>query len=336
MFKRILVPLDGSARAERALSVAARMARSSEGTIILIQAMNVSAIYGPALVPYSTVTPEMLENEQENAKSYLAQVAASPLLAGIATETFVDQGEAASVILAAAESYTADVIVLCSHGRSGFARWALGSVAEKIIHHAAIPVLVLREKGPMPAGPHPDPTMPLRVLVPLDGSVLAKAALEPAAMLIAALATPARGELHLIRIVPSKGRGAADYDLASQHARVYLEQTTEHLREGVTAPAVARLHVPITWSVVMADDVASALIGAAESGEEGSAISTRSDLIAMATHGRQGFQRWTMGSVTERVLHATRLPLLIVRPAAMQSKQKKQEATEKVASLERP
>src|SRR6266576_5329505 len=99
-------------------------------------------------------------------------------------------GQPAVNILSAVDTRNIDLVVLCSHGYTGMTRWVLGSVAEKVARHARVPVLILREGGPLPAGPHPDITRPLRALVALDGSAHAKAALEPPASLIAALAAP--------------------------------------------------------------------------------------------------------------------------------------------------
>jgi hypothetical protein len=112
-------------------------------------------------------------------------------------------------------------------------------------------------------------------------------------------------------------------------AKRYLSSTLDHLREGhvVTCPpdrvpAVADLKLTITWSVAVDSDVASALIRLAENGEdaEGSRVFGGCDIIVMAMHGYGGFQRWAMGSITERVLHATRLPLLIIRPEDIMDK----------------
>jgi len=82
---------------------------------------------------------------------------------------------------------------------------------------------------------------------------------------------------------------------------------------------VADLKLPITWSVTIDDDIAAGIIRVAEDGEgaEGVEVCDGSDVIVMATHGYSGLQRWAMGSITERVLHASRLPLLIVRPSDM-------------------
>jgi len=102
-------------------------------------------------------------------------------------------------------------------------------------------------------------------------------------------------------------------------AKGYLSATLDHIREGLVAPAIADLKLTITWSVAVDTDVAEGLIRVAENGEdaEGAGVFGGCDVIAMATHGYGGIQRWAMGSITERVLTATRLPLLIVRPPDM-------------------
>jgi len=107
-------------------------------------------------------------------------------------------------------------------------------------------------------------------------------------------------------------------------AKKYLSTTAEHLREGLIAPAVADLTLLVSWSVAVDTDVAEAIVRVAENGEdaEGAGVFGGCDVIAMATHGRSGIQRWAMGSITERVLHATKVPLLIVRPATMMEKSK--------------
>jgi len=329
MFKRILVPLDGSTRAERAIPVAARIARASSGAVILVRAVTGATGFLSALVGEAPVVHSVLDAEQAAAAAYLAGIKQAPELVGIATDPRVVSGPVAEVILAAAAAWQADLMVLCSHGYTGMTRWALGSVAEKVARHSLVPVLVLREAGPVPAGLHPDATRPLRALVPLDGSVLAKAALEPAASLMAALSAPAQGALHLVRVVKPVIADREEKDPEEQEhflykAKRYLAATVEHLRTGLVAPAVATLTLPVTWSVALDADVAGGIVRVAEHGEDaaGAGVFGRCDVIAMATHGLGGMQRWTMGSITERVLHATRLPLLIVRPPEMPDQSK--------------
>ncbi|HZR40574.1 MAG TPA: universal stress protein [Ktedonobacteraceae bacterium] len=321
MFKRILVPLDGSARAERALAVAARLAQASSGSIILLRVVSNTNELWIGELPPRTQGDSPFAPELTQAERYLAHVTVSPDLKAIPTETVTLVGSPAHVILSVASSYQADLILLCSHGYAGMTRWIMGSVAEKVARHALLPVLVLREGGPVPAGPHPDASRPLRVLVPLDGSAYAKAALLPAATLIAALAGPGQGAMHLLRVVPPPHEGKQDnrYAAALQKARGYLQLTVEHLREGWVASPVHRLNLTITWSVAVETDVAEALVRVAENGEdaEGAGVFGGCDVIALASHGRSGLQRWAMGNVAERVLAATKLPLLIVRPPEM-------------------
>ena len=327
MFQRILVPLDGSPRAERAIPVAARLARASSGSVVLLRAVNTPVEFWPSLVSEPNMAQTIVDTDLADTKKYLAGITTTPALDGIPTETVVLFGPPASTILSVAHSSYADLIVLCSHGYTGRTRWVLGSVAEKVIRHAPCPVFVLREGGPVPAGHHPDATRPLRALVALDGSSHAKAALEPAAHLIAALAAPAQGALHLVRVVKpvtpeNEEKDPEGSEQFLRKAKRYLSSTVEHIREGLVTPAVAALKLPITWSVAIDTDVASALIRVAENGEdaEGAGVFGGCDLIAMATHGYGGMQRWAMGSITERVLNATKLPLLIVRPPDLMDK----------------
>ena len=327
MFQRIVVPLDGPLRAERAIPVAARLARASGGSVVLLRVVSIATEPWPTMVSQPTMRQQVMDAELTEAETYLSEVATRPKLDHVLTETVALSGSTPSTILDVAHSCQADLIVLCSHGYTGMTRWVLGSVAEKVARHVGVPVLILREGGPIPAGPHPDAARPLRALVALDGSAHAKAALEPAASLIAALAAPASGALHLVRVIPpvTAERGAQDGDARSSSEQVlhkakrYLSATVEHLREGLTAPGVADLNLVMTWSVAVDTDVASAIIRLAENGEDaqGAGVFGGCDVIAMATHGYSGLQHWAMGSITQRVLSATKLPLLVVRPPEM-------------------
>ncbi len=333
MLKRILVPLDGSKRAEQALPVAARLALASGGAIVLLQAVTVQIEYYPAIqetsmaIPYalSLAVPPADERDAvstalDAAQHYLDMTAKSGELADIKVETQALLGTPASEILAAAQSLHADLIVMCSHGYTGFKRWRLGSVAQKVARHSPVPVLVLYEDGGVPTNLHPGGMRPVRVLVALDGSSLAEATLMPAAHLSAALSAPAQGALHLMRVLTMPTMyeyGQIDSlsvarDRALAKANAYLRTVEQRLREGDRV----NLNLLVTSSVVVNTHVADVLIGVAENGEymQDSAGFDGCDVIALATHGRGGIKRWVMGSVTERILGATRLPLLIVRP----------------------
>lgn len=142
MFKRILVPLDGSPRAERAIFVTAHIARASSASIVLVRVVESPINYAPYVFLPAALPDE--KHEKEEASRYLEQVAQSDDLKGIEVSTAVEAGPPAMRLLEVVEDYRADLVVLCSHGYSGFKRWVLGSVAEKIVRHTSVPVLVLR------------------------------------------------------------------------------------------------------------------------------------------------------------------------------------------------
>jgi len=325
MFKRIVVPLDGSMRAERAIPVAARIVRASGGALILLRVVSTPLEIGSQVVPLSGYAASTLEADIEAAKSYLATLAGLEALDGVGVKMMVPVGTAAQAIHDIVIAEQADLIVMCSHGNTGVKRWVLGSVAQKVARHCTIPVLVLHQDGSMPTSSYPDHLRPLRslmALVALDGSALAEAALMPAAALVQALAAPARGALQLTRVITEQGEhglrrpptsaGTHLKEHALLEAKTYLGSLIDQQRQGPLAHA----DLTLTWSVAIGRDVADTLIRSAENGEdaEGTKAYSGCDLVVLATHGRGGLERWMLGSVTERILGATRLPILIVRP----------------------
>lgn len=313
MFKRILVPLDGSDLASRALPVAAQIARTTGGSIILFGVATTPIMYGPPSGLPGEYIEEAIQDDVEHVKIYLQEAANSPALAGLTVETHAVFEAIAPAIIAATQEYKADIVVLCSHGYGGAKRWLLGSVAQRVARHCPVPALVLRADSANLSSDHL-----LRVLVPVDGSKLSEAVLEPALQFITDMSGAAQGELHLLRVIsvpPTNGRFRSqayiDFDAEiraqeKQEAQAYLAALVNRLQQ--SAPA----NVQITSSTVVDVDIAAAIIHAAEQHE---VIDSKPfDVIAMATHGRGGIQRWALGSITERVLGATHLPLLVVHP----------------------
>jgi nucleotide-binding universal stress UspA family protein len=320
MFQKILVPLDGSSRAEQAVPVAAHLARATGGTLVFLEAANPYTDYAPYM---SVPVPMPVDTSTDDARAYLHSVAARPNLRGLPTITEVLSGPSAESILAAAREHHADLIVMNSHGRGGLTRWMLGSVAQKVARHAPIPVLILRGESPALAAPLAEGAPPRQVVVPLDGSPLAEAALQPAVEIITALDGPAA--VRLLRVIdlpivhtfpgqfpPIEDLEATAREEVRRDTQAYLAATAERLRGAL--PEGRR--VTIETSVVFAVDVAAAAIEIAEGRGETlyHTASTPATLIVMATHGRGGLARWTMGSITERVLQGTTLPTLVVRP----------------------
>jgi nucleotide-binding universal stress UspA family protein len=321
MFQRILVPLDGSARAEHAIPVAVRLARASGGTVVFVSMVHPQfeiGEYGPEDEAMG-VPPSTYEKHLAGAEHYLQQMTTlfANDLAGVHVEQEVDTGANAATIFSIARMEHIDLIVLCSHGGHDLFHWVFRSIARDAVHHSPVPILVLKESGGLflTSGQ----ARPLRMLVPLDGSQLAEAALQPALQLLTALAAPEQGEMHLVQVVdlPSiEGKTLLRaYDIkqeqehAIQEAEDYLKGIAHRLSEAL--PADSRL--VITSSLMVSNHAARTLTemikNLAEDEQEHSY-----DFLAMATHGRTGFQRLRLGSVTEHLLGATDLPLLIVRP----------------------
>jgi nucleotide-binding universal stress UspA family protein len=364
MMKRILVPLDGSALAERALAVAAKLARASDGELILVQALPATIEYGSSFIP--DMIPLTIVPDEREAQGYLTRLTELPMLSGLAVTTSVLADVPALAILSAATRYRADMIVMTSHGRNGITRWVFGSVAEHVARQAHLPVLILRQsqmpfwtegaelvESPVTPGATRRSFSELRVLVPLDGSPLAEAVLEPAAESAVSLvqgveqATMAptgsiAAVLHLVLVVRPADSLAENVpeSLVVTGAQKYLRQVADRMRS-------AHTDVHVTWEVGSAADVAGFLVTVvqedlesarkqstpvgARTQPEGAPITGVAGqnglepggrpagppytLLAMATHGRTGIVHWVWGSITERVIHKTRLPVLLVRPA---------------------
>src|SRR5690348_17084101 len=183
MLKRVLVPLDGSARAEQALPVAARLAQAAGGTVVLLRVVMIPNEFASYFMLEPAATQSVINATLEEAKNYLESLIGSESLQGVHTETEVLLGQAVSTILSVVDSHNIDLVVLCSHGYTGMTRWILGSVAEKVSQLSSVPILVLREDGPVPVSPLPQGD-PLRVLIPLDGSYRAQVAIASAAQLL--------------------------------------------------------------------------------------------------------------------------------------------------------
>jgi len=145
MYRKILVPLDGSELAERALDEAVQLAKAFGSDIILFEVVPFMPIYGsPELV-----TPLIVDEKQrESVENYLAKLAEDLKTKGLNVTTMVKTGQQVAVeIIDSAKEKGADLIVMSTHGRSGITRWVLGSVALKVLTRAETPILLIRERG---------------------------------------------------------------------------------------------------------------------------------------------------------------------------------------------
>lgn len=325
MLQRILVPLDGSALAARALPTAARIARAQAGSLLLLTAIPPADTLAWAELPSSPPTPTLAARDAEQE---LARLSSCAQLTGLQVAREVAQGDPATAILNAARAHRADLIVLCSHGRSGMMRLVLGSVAQNVALQSQVPVLVLRERTSEQTHEQPG-IRTVRIMVALDGSALAEQALQPAAQLSAALSAPLPGALHLVRVLPfSNDFDYGQDDAVAQSRRQDMQEARAYLHALQQRLAAATPGLHILTSLAISPDIAPTLITIAETGQgEGMSASTStSDLLALATHGRSGLMRRGTGRVARRILGATWLPLLIVHPARTEEPDRRKES----------
>jgi nucleotide-binding universal stress UspA family protein len=299
MLDNILIPLDGSPVSEVALPFAEALARRAGARLILVRATHAPAFHGES------------EHEQFNrvdaAQAYLDDIVGALTARGVANiETGVPYGgDAAGWIVEEAVLRHADLIVMSTHDRSGTDRWLHGSVAEAVVHHAPVPVLLVRADAGV-AGAALLAMKERNIIVPLDGSALAEAAI-PAAV---ALARAVRGRLILVCVVPEAGDrviGAAGMgvyvgdDRAQRVAdeRDYLDRMQSQL-----AAEAVQVKTLVIRGQAATEIAAAARMYAATA-------------VVMATHGHTGVSRTIVGSVAGQVLHACNCPVMLIRPAEL-------------------
>jgi len=144
MYKKILVPLDGSELAEKALDHAEKLAEPFDAEIILFQVVPLVPIYAAA----EFVTPFVVDEKQkEAAQRYLTNLAEELKKRGFRVTAKLKTGsQVAADIIDFAKESGVDLIVMCTHGHSGTTRWVLGSVAHKVLTRAETPILPIHLK----------------------------------------------------------------------------------------------------------------------------------------------------------------------------------------------
>ena len=141
MSKKILVPLDGSPLSEAVLAHAQALAISEGAEIVLLQVPMIPNTELHSRNP-ALITNIIKEIEQE-AEMYVDTKVSKLISKGAKASGMTRDGSVPDTILAVAEEIHADVIAMSTHGRTGVSRWLMGSVADKIVHHAHIPVMLI-------------------------------------------------------------------------------------------------------------------------------------------------------------------------------------------------
>jgi len=307
MIRTILVPLDGSGFAEHALPLAVSLATHAGATLRLLRVVPPLAdyLFMPPLIS-DPLDAQLRQLHRADAQTYLDGVVQR--LGGGAASVICDvmeekEGISESICADVVKTKT-DLIVMTSHGRGAVARFWLGSIADKLVRTAPVPVLLARPPENAPA----DLVHPAKLqhfLLALGGNTIAERIVEPAL----AIGKATGAAYTLVRVVrpafphligrSAAGSGSIGLGKIDEQNRLkaedYLRTVAERLRaEGATVQT--RVHV--------AEQPAAALLW--------EATQVGADLIALETHGR-GVSRLLMGSVADKVVRGSSLPVLVCR-----------------------
>lgn len=297
MFDRLLVPLDGSDTADRGLAQAEALLTRTGGEAVLLRAVpSAAGLRGESF-------DRLVSGEKAEAEDALKLAAGRLSEKRLRARWDVAAGDPAEAILEAARREDVGLIVICTHGRSGLRRWALGSTAERVLRSTERPVLLVRARSGA------DATEARTILLASDGSEAARAAVDPAAAWAARFgAEIAVLSVDVPEVVPLSAGGStlagpwAVPAPVGAPAREEGRAVAEGLAEEIAARGI-RAHGESATG-----DPARTIVERAKALGAG--------LIAMATHGRSGLDRWFMGSVTEKVLREAETPMLVVRSTA--------------------
>jgi nucleotide-binding universal stress UspA family protein len=276
--------LDGSPFAEAALPVAAALARKRRGELRLIHVIEV---------------PEALSDPEDRAlaEGYLEQLGTRVDLQGLEVSIAVREARILESIQSEAIEWPADVIVMTTHGRGGVSRFWMGSVTDRFLRASEVPVLVVRTHER--AAPAAGPFAPTRVVVPLDGSDLAEAALPYATELASAFGA----SVYLLRGVTHVGALAATHrSFNPKRLKSERMNGADYLAE--RADAVRGAGVAVEVEVLTESALAEAITARAGDG-----------LIVLTTNGHGGLDRAVFGSVADKVVRGATCPVLVIRPA---------------------
>ncbi len=294
MCRSILVPLDGSAFSEHALPLALSVARRSGAQLYLAHVLSgrggLTDIAERATAASRTAYLERVAQQVEK------QSVRAPIMS-------ILTGPVAETLLEHARAIGCDLIVLTTHGRGALSRLWLGSVADVIVRRSPVPVMLVRPHQPTAPIGAQNARRPLRrILIPLDGSPLAETIIEHSIH----IGRMMDAEYTLLRVVDPAvlGLPVHDENIAAStvlqplkdRAQTYLDRQAEELRsQGLQVDAIVTVGEP---SARILDYARAHSI----------------DLIAMATHGRGGFSLLLLGSVADKVLRGSSLPLLLYSP----------------------
>ncbi|WP_128477457.1 universal stress protein [Halorussus pelagicus] len=286
MFEDILLPVDGSLGADAAVGHAADIADRFDASVhvLFVASTNRDSV--------TVVGGDVVDALEREGADIVDPVADDVRARGVDCDSEVVQGDPAATIAEYADSRGMDLVVMATQGRTGLSRYLLGSVTEKVVRLAGTPVLTIRtHEEARTSFPYEN------VVVPTDGSAAASAAADRATDLAAAV----DATLHAVSVVEEASLG---FDVRSASVSDELEAITEDAIADVAATA-ADAGVERVREKVLRGRVHRAILDYA--------ADTDADLLVMGTRGRGGTDRILLGSVAERIVRTSPIPVLTVR-----------------------
>ncbi|MCG1003142.1 MULTISPECIES: universal stress protein [Halobacterium] len=282
MFDSILVPTDGSECAEVAIGYAEDLAERYEATVHVLCVVD----------SRSLDTDTRLEQVQEESTEIVTAVHDRLAGADIPVEDAVRTGVPHQEILDYATQQDTDLVAMGTHGRTGVERFLLGSVTEKVVRQSEVPVLTVRaENDETVTYPYSD------ILIPTDGSEQAAGAIDVGVDITSTY----QARLHAVSVINSTSfgvdvRSADIFEVLDEAAQTAVETVANEATEA----SVSALETAVKYgnpyreirSYIDEHDI---------------------DLVVMGTHGRSGLERYLLGSVTEKIVRTSPVPVLTVR-----------------------
>ena len=277
MYEKIVVPLDGSPLAEVALPYAEEIAGKMGSEIILLSVLPSEEAH--EYQNHHSYSTKIVEVTKRHVEKYLEISGSQAIKVGTATRA----GNPAEGILDYVSKGAFNLIVMATHGRSGISRWAVGSVADKVVRATTRqPLMLIRAKGS-----HPDiraKRILKKALVPLDGSIGSEAVIT----YIMEIAHSLQMELTFLQVISKNNHTYAD-------AEAYLQSCCSQFEDkGITTKYEVRVGAAADQIIDLADELAM-------------------DLVAMSTRGQTGINLWPLGSVAQKVLLGGNTPLMLIR-----------------------
>jgi len=297
MYSKLLVPLDGSTTAERVLPFAHILAETLKLPVELLEVVDIAAATAHIAADKARYLDKIITEGENASREHLAEIART--FTGLKVTCQVLRGRPADLIIERAEGDHGTLIAMATHGRSGINRWMMGSVAEKVLRGTKASLFLVRAADAVSVA---RPAAVKSILVPLDGSELAESALPNVGELAKKL------DLQIVvcrayELAATAYYGSEDYlpkydemlrDLKEQ-VEGYLKKKTDELKAGGITK--------VSW-VALEGSGAEEIVRYANAHPD--------VLIGMCTHGRSGVSRWTLGSVTEKVVRHTDGPVLVL------------------------